>query len=230
MNQEWLNQNVNFIHAWRYCYRTNSDAISNETVLTPHRLDQYIDTKDVYKNDLTTTVVKVSLDEADFVLKRYNPRSFGHKIKRALRRSRASRCWSMSYAFARAGLRVPTPVFMYELRFGILRKSAYFANEFLDGEELLTIFPMMSKHDQMSVVSDLKVAMDCMRESKISHGDMKASNLLWVQGELFFIDLDAAKQHRTKFGWQLANKRDKKRFLKNWRDQPELLELFSWLK
>ena len=230
MNQEWLNQNVNFANDWRYCYRIISGELSNNIVLTPQCLNEYIATKDVFKNDLTTTVAKVFVAESEFVLKRYNPRSFGHKIKRALRRSRASRCWSMSYAFAKAGLKVPAPIFMYELRLGLLRKNAYFANEFLDGEELLTVLPEMTKQEQISVVTDLKKAMDCMRESKISHGDMKASNLLWVRGELFFIDLDAAKQHRTLFGWKLANTKDKKRFLKNWRNHPELLELFDWLK
>ena len=69
-----------------------------------------------------------------------------------------------------------------------------------------------------------------MQQYKISHGDMKASNLLWVDSELFFIDLDAARQHHSEASWRRANIRDRKRFLKNWRGIPELELLFAWLK
>ena len=72
--------------------------------------------------------------------------------------------------------------------------------------------------------------MNIMQEHKISHGDLKATNLLWVDNQLYFIDLDAARQHKTIASWQRANKRDKKRFLKNWRDTPELEALFARIK
>ena len=69
-----------------------------------------------------------------------------------------------------------------------------------------------------------------MREAKVTHGDMKATNLMWVNERLFFIDLDGAKKHVSQQSWQHAHKKDVKRFLKNWRDQPDLLSLFDDLQ
>jgi len=58
---------------------------------------------------------------------------------------------------------------------------------------------------------------------------MKASNLIWDKGKLFFIDLDAATRHQTTWSWRMAHRKDKKRFLKNWREHPKLLALFNEL-
>ena len=59
---------------------------------------------------------------------------------------------------------------------------------------------------------------------------MKATNLLWVDGALYFIDLDAAKKHAWwSLTWGKAHAKDKRRFLKNWAEKPDLLSLFSEL-
>lgn len=229
MKPQWLKQKVVCNKNRRAYYRV-AEWLEPQLRLSCEELDQYIDQVQSYKHDQTTTVAKVVIGESSFVLKRYNPRSFLHKIKRALRRSRADRCWQMSYAFARAGLNIAPPVFMYEERFFLVRKYAYFANQLLLGDELLKSLPRMQKSDQLKVMEACKEAMKLMRKHKITHGDMKASNLLWVNDRLFFIDLDGARQHRSTLSWARSNKRDRKRFLKNWQEIPELEALFSWLK
>lgn len=181
------------------------------------------------KHDRTTTVIKLELSSGDFVLKRYNPRNQWHKIKRALRVSRANRCWLMSYAFERAGLNVARPVLMVEKRFGPIRFNAYFINEYLQGSELLTLLPKMGSIEKKAVLQAVKDAFNKMRDAKITHGDMKASNLIWRNGQLFFIDLDAAAKHRNRVIWSKSHNKDRKRFMKNWADHPDLLELFKEL-
>ena len=190
-------------------------------------LDRAIEQSDtVFKDDQTTTVARINIADASYVFKRYNPRSSWHRLKRAFRRSRARRCWSMSYHFQSAGLNVPEPVLMYEKRLGPIRRNAYFVNRLLGGDELLGLLPSMTAQHQESVVLAIRDAFRAMRLHRISHGDMKASNLLWVDGALFFIDLDAARKHLTKTGWRLAARKDRKRFRKNWLGQPDLLRLF----
>lgn len=229
MNQHWLNQVICNYKQWdTYSWIVNWFKLDDN--LSRQQLDQALELVKPYKHDQTTTVAKVTLGQSDIVLKRYNARSFGHKLKRALRQSRAQRCWNMSYVFAQAGLNVAAPVFMFEERILFVRKHAYFANQYLSGEELLQRLPSMDEKGRRQVVEALKQAMNLMQEYMISHGDMKASNLLWVDNQLYFIDLDAARQHKTRSSWLRSNKRDRKRFLKNWRDMPELEALFTWLK
>lgn len=227
---DWLQNQVIRCSGWssQFCQTAETQSVLNADHATLGSLLD--DSTTLLKDDRTTTVGKLELASQSFVLKRYNARSRGHRFKRALRRSRARRCWNMSYAFARAGLNVAAPVLMYEHRFGPLRLDAYFATEFLVGDELLSALPSMSVVEQAAVVAAIDVAFSKMRVAKLTHGDMKASNLLWVSGMLYFIDLDAAQQHRTEFSWRAKHAKDKKRFLKNWRSQPEILDLFAGLK
>jgi RIO-like serine/threonine protein kinase len=60
-----------------------------------------------------------------------------------------------------------------------------------------------------------------MREYRLSHGDMKASNLLLTQsGEVELIDLDAMQEHRYDWTFERAFARDQQRFMKNWQKMP----------
>lgn len=200
-------------------------SVAELNTLIEHASDQHR-----LKDDRTTTVVKYQTANRSYIIKRYNPRNFWHKLKRALRTSRARRCWKMSFEFRDAGLNVSPPVLMLENRFGPLRRDAFFVNEFLAGDELLEALPSMSDAEKRQVKHAILLAFKKLASARISHGDMKASNLLWVDEKLYFIDLDAAQKHGA---WSLLfnkkHRRDKRRFLKNWLESPELLSLFSEL-
>jgi len=224
MNREWLQQALTIEKNWDQCVTL---VTSFQSLIDLDKLDQvFVTGNTLFKDDRTTSVAKLETSKQALMVKRYNARSFWHRIKRALRRSRAHRCWHMSYCFRRAGLNVAQPIMQYEKRFGPIHTTAYFLSEFLPGEELLTLLPRMSDEQQQEVVSAIKSAFLKMHKHRLSHGDMKASNLMWVQGELFFIDLDAAQQHFTSKCWLVSHYKDKKRFLKNWQSQPQLAKLF----
>lgn len=186
-----------------------------------------LDTSRAFKHDRTTTVAKVELAGEAMVLKRYNPRNQWHKIKRALRRSRARRCWKMSYAFSEAGLNVASPILMLEDRFGPFRLDAYFVNAFLEGQELMTLLPSMSQQERQKVANAIDDAFAKMKLARLTHGDLKASNLMWSDEKLYFIDLDAAQQHRNPVTWLKGHNKDRKRFLKNWQGDSQLLAFFD---
>ena len=61
---------------------------------------------------------------------------------------------------------------------------------------------------------------------KISHGDMKANNLLWHDGRLSLIDLDSLTQHGSNRAFVRAWRRDRERFVRNW---PKQSMLHRWL-
>ncbi len=180
------------------------------------------------KHDRTTTVVVGRLGGQSVVVKRYNPRNQWHRFKRAFRMSRARRCWDMSQSFSAAGLNVAKPVMMVEKRFGPIRGDAFFVSEALDGHELLTRLPEMGSQERMQVKHAITHAFDVFHQHRISHGDLKATNLLWVENQLYFIDLDAAQKHGSwSLTWDRSHRKDRLRFMKNWQDNPELTELFS---
>lgn len=65
-----------------------------------------------------------------------------------------------------------------------------------------------------------------LNDLRISHGDLKASNLLWYEGRVFLIDLDAMQQHRSPFRYVRAWQRDRARLLRNWL---KASALYRWL-
>lgn len=229
VNNNWQKQDVVQFHGW-FEKRKSASEFTSLIPMTGAALTIALsDPSSILKHDRTTTVASYALASSCLVIKRYNPRSQWHKIKRALRRTRADRCWTMSYLFSQAGLNVARPVMMLEECFGPFRKDAFFVNQMLIGEELLTVLPKMDDAERGRVKNAMQEAFDSMERALISHGDMKATNLIWEGGQLFFIDLDAAQTHRSKVTWSKANNKDRKRFLKNWQEYPEILELFNQL-
>ena len=201
----------------------------------------------VLKHDRTTTVVVVdhSIDAAvntntesagavlsdlsSLVIKRYNARSVWHHVSRSVRRTRAARCWQMSRRFAELGVHVAMPVFALERRVGFLRTDAYFVAEKVRGHELLSVFETLDEAQRQAVVNAVQGLFSVLSKHRLSHGDLKASNLLWDGHRLWVIDLDAAQAHRTARHWRKAHSKDRRRFLKNWADSPELAAYFKGL-
>ncbi|WP_229794153.1 lipopolysaccharide kinase InaA family protein [Arenicella chitinivorans] len=224
---QWPQQAVESAAGWRFFRICEADSCrvfgTDRATLDACMASQ----AQTLKHDRTTTVCRYQGPGGALILKRYNPRSFWHKIKRAFRRSRARRCWQMSYAFAASGLRVARPLMMLEHRFGPIRRTAYFVSESVDGDEVLHCLPNLTATQQVAVAEAVREAFARMRAARITHGDMKASNLIWTGSELVFIDLDAAQTHWTTWGWRRKHAKDRRRFLKNWQDQPDLLALFD---
>jgi tRNA A-37 threonylcarbamoyl transferase component Bud32 len=223
----WLTQPVTRTIDWNSRVWVSSDGHGRVPVSAKLLNNLLLDTSSAFKHDRTTTVARVVMAGQAVVLKRYNPRNQWHKIKRALRRSRARRCWNMSYAFSQAGLNVATPILMLEDRFGPFRLDAYFVNECLDGQELMTLLPTMALEQRQLVAAAIDDAFEKMKVGRLTHGDLKASNLMWGDEKLYFIDLDAAQQHRNPVTWHKGHVKDRKRFLKNWENDEQLLALFS---
>ena len=223
----WAQQSVTKAISWSSRVWVSDDYKSQVPSQATGLNDLLLDTKRAFKHDQTTTVAKIELSQRAMVLKRYNPRSQWHKVKRALRRSRARRCWQMSYAFSKAGLNVAAPIMMFEHRLGPFRLDAYFLNEFLEGQELLTLLPSLERDKQLEIAEAVEHAFDKMKRARLTHGDLKASNLMWSDNQLYFIDLDAAQQHHNPVTWMKGHSKDRKRFLKNWHGNEELLKVFD---
>lgn len=178
-------------------------------------LDDLINSGQLLKNDKTTTVVKLDIAGTTLVIKRYNARNFWHRLKRSLRQSRAMRCWLMSEKFTSAGLQVAPRLAMVERRFGPFRLDAYFIAKWVEAEELLAWLPSQSMTEKNKVKKQMNFVFSAFKQHRLSHGDMKATNLLWQNGKIVFLDLDAATQHHSNALWLRGYRRDKKRFAKN---------------
>jgi RIO-like serine/threonine protein kinase len=181
------------------------------------------------KHDGTTSVVRIEENGQCWVIKRYNTKNPWHALRRTVRRSRAANCWHMSALLTAAGVRVPAPVAYMEKRVGPLRGRSYFVYEYVDAEDLLSyMMTHTNTCDIDHVIQKVTDTFTALHAAKINHGDMKATNLM-VDGdqEIALIDLDAAVKPDSAETFRRGYDKDRSRFMRNWRDNPELTERFD---
>lgn len=182
----------------------------------------------IIKNDRTTTVALIDRGDMRWIIKRYNTKNLWHALRRMFRHSRAANCWQMSTQYAQSGILIPAPVAYIEKRFGPLRGKSYFINEYLEAENLLTYVTTHSHRSDVEGAEKQVVELfKTLHSAGIVHGDMKATNILVSNKQLFLLDLDASRKTNKQGLFERGYKKDRDRFLKNWENHPELYQRFS---
>lgn len=186
-------------------------------------------TTQILKAGNSSTVGLVEVDGRLLVVKRYNIKSFWHAIKRAVQPSRAATSWRNAHCLELLNIATPKPVAMLEKRFGLFRNKAYFISEYVAGIKLQDYVDLKihTQEEFQHIIDEIKDVFVNLAAAKISHGDLKATNILLVEGKPVLLDLDAMRLHRFTWGWQRAALRDQQRFLQNWQHQPHVEEAFS---
>jgi len=177
------------------------------------------------KDGDSSTVSRIDLPDRSVVIKRYNLPTQRYAFSRLWRPSRAWNSWKEGLRLQRLGIQTPHPLALIEKRFGPLRRTAWIINEFCPGIPLLdTLNPDQAPSpEEASAILHL---FNTLHDEQVSHGDFKATNLLWQAGQLSVIDLDAMKRHRFQWTHRRAWKKDRARFLRNW---PKDVPLYQWL-
>jgi len=190
--------------------------------------DQYFVAQPLLKDGGSSTVVRAETGDGPVVIKRYNIKGLGHWLKRFWRPSRAWHSWLAAHRLQFLGIATPAPLAMIESRFGPFRRQAWLITEYCPGDNLLKHLGEQgdSLPDAETCDALLKVFKQLV-SARVSHGDCKATNLLWLHGEVVLIDLDAMQQHRNGNAWRQAWSRDRARFIRNW---PAESPLAMWLE
>ncbi len=169
------------------------------------------------KQGNTATVVKVAGEKGDWVLKRYNIKNFWHGISRAFRPSRASISWQSAFRLELLGIATAKPLAMRENRLGPLRQEAYLLTEFTGGESLQAwMLRQGSLQPPEWLDSQILRMFNILWFARVSHGDMKATNLVVDGEQLVVIDLDAMRWHKSGKRFRKAFAKDMQRFMDNW--------------
>jgi tRNA A-37 threonylcarbamoyl transferase component Bud32 len=179
-----------------------------------------------------TTVVRLEINGHAVVVKRYNRGGFWRHLKRCWRMSRARKAWLNGYHLRALGIDTPRPLAFIEERRGLLCDRSWLVTEYVDGGNILEL---MARHEEdqppAAVGNALKRLFASLRRERITHGDMKGTNLIWQDSKIWLIDLDGMKVHRKTFAWERAWLKNRTRLLRNWDKKsweiPWLENLFS---
>lgn len=179
------------------------------------------------KDGGTCTVASVEIAGRALVIKRYNLKHARHALSRAWRPSRAWHSWLEGHRLRFLGIATPAPLALVEARVGPLRGRAWLITEHCPGRNLLEhLAPHVADGPPPAEAAALRALFDALHRQRISHGDMKATNLLWQDDAVVVIDLDAVVQHRNARTHARAWRRDRARLLRNW---PATSGLHRWL-
>lgn len=177
------------------------------------------------KDGDTSTVAQVEQLGRTLVIKRYNLKNWRHAFSRLWRPSRAWHSWKAGLCLQFIGLPTPAPLAMIEERIGPLRRRAWLITEFCHGKTLLDHLDA-DREPPPAEAAAITSFFNTLYRERISHGDFKATNLLWHEGRLVVIDLDAVRQHRFAVTHAYAWQKDRARLLRNW---PSGSILHHWL-
>jgi tRNA A-37 threonylcarbamoyl transferase component Bud32 len=229
-----LNQNrYSLLIFKRYRYRIEPEYDQPEFRRLLERIahDQF-EEKHSLKEDTTASVWRTRYNSRDLVVKRYNTQGIWHAIRRSFRKSRAENCRKMTDRFKDAGIDTAPNIAVIQEWAGPFKLRSWFICGYIEGKMLIAYFKKKDEcNSALTELTQLKSAVadlfEKLRIHHLSHGDLKASNILLSRGTLCLIDLDAACAHKYKVLFQRAHKKDRLRFMKNWQQRPEIRLVFE---
>lgn len=183
------------------------------------------------KRGNTATVAVICIDGHEVVIKRYNLKNMVHGLKRAFQPTRAAISWRNALRLRFYGIATPRPIALVEQRIGPLRRVSYFLTEYSQGQDCTQFLTRadISESRRAIVAERIVVLIKRLRALNLSHGDMKATNILITADQPAFIDLDAMHKHPTAAAASRALQRDLRRFMQNWESSPAVEHLFKAL-
>lgn len=171
------------------------------------------------KQGNSSTVAIVEFNGNDYVLKRYNIKSFTHGLKRLFTVSRAHKSWRNTAMLEMLGIDTPHAYVMIEERLlWWFRRRAWFLSEHIKGTNLLELAQQDHAEERIpaNFVDKFKHLLSVFRDYRISHGDMKASNFILQDDKLYVLDLDAMQRYKSKDAFINLMQKDRERFSQNW--------------
>jgi tRNA A-37 threonylcarbamoyl transferase component Bud32 len=180
------------------------------------------------KTGNTCTIALIELNNIKIVIKRYNIKGWIHALSRAFRPSRAAVSWANGHRLKLLNIATANPVALLEtMKFGCLRSKAYYLSEYVDAPDMAEFFKQIQNATKRSEgVKNICTLLYKLYLLKISHGDMKATNIKILDGQPVLIDLDAMRQHKSASATNAAHVRDLKRLMQNWQNEPALYNAF----
>jgi tRNA A-37 threonylcarbamoyl transferase component Bud32 len=203
----------------------SSDA---ENIDFSGNLDALMTPQNLLKDGNTCTVALVEMGGKKIVIKRYNIKNFWYRLNRAFRQTRAAVSWANAHRLTILDVATAKPIALIEQKtFGLLQGKAYFLTEYIDAPDAADFFTKTrNKVQRAEAVHNMATQFYRLNLLKISHGDMKATNIKMQGAQPVFIDLDAMRQHTFSWSAERAHVRDLRRFMQNWQNDNALYNAF----
>lgn len=145
---------------------------------------------------VTTIEVPVGGEKRTLILKQDDfTRAFNisKSTKYTFKQSRGMRGWQEANRMLDAGISVPVPVAYFEKRSVGVFKKGYFLMEYVEGSKSLRDSLGRGKEADALLLKKAGETIRRLHEMGATHGDLKSTNFLVKEGEIFLIDSEDVK-------------------------------------
>lgn len=180
------------------------------------RVDALMDAGLILKNGDTSSVSRLTWNGRDLVVKRYNHKGLAHSLRHTAKRSRACRAWLHGHRLEMLDIPTPKPLAYIEQRKAGLVWKSYLVTEYVEGCKLHDFLhdEAVSREQRLAAIKAVMKLLERLWEYRITHGDLKHTNLLVTKNGPVLTDLDAMTVHRWKLLYKNKRTKDMGRFLK----------------
>ncbi|MFA5554209.1 MAG: lipopolysaccharide kinase InaA family protein [Phycisphaerae bacterium] len=174
------------------------------------QIDKLMSNGKILKDGNTCYVSQIRFSGIELVIKRYNHKGFFHAIRNSIKGSRASKCWLNGHLLAMLNIPTPKPLAFFEQHEGLVIRQSYIITEYIDCPKLSEILrqPDTDTEKKQRLKKLAAVTVDKMHRNKITHGDLKHSNILIRENTAIVTDLDGMTVHCLKALFERKRKKD----------------------
>jgi tRNA A-37 threonylcarbamoyl transferase component Bud32 len=174
------------------------------------QIDAMMDEGQILKNGNTCYVSRLMWNGKDVVVKRYNHKGFIHSLRHTIKKSRARRVWLHGHRLGMLDIATPKPLAYIEQYKGKLVWKSYLITEYVEGQKLHDFLrnSNITEEQRLMAIQQVKELLDKMGKYRITHGDLKHSNILITENGTVLTDLDGMKVHKWNRIYKLRHAKD----------------------
>ena len=201
----------------RAIWHRDTHFLLTKALLT--RPEDLLSDAEVLKDRRNITAFALALAKYRIVVKRYHPHGLSARLTQALRENPAAHSWRAAHLFTFMGIPTAKPLAVVEYCHGPFKGRTYFAMHYLAGQNALD--SIQGPLDDAGL-NQLRVLFLRLKQARITHGNLIASNVVFADDRWHLLGLDYVKHHAHQRTFKRAFRRDIEQFLKNWNDQPKI--------
>jgi tRNA A-37 threonylcarbamoyl transferase component Bud32 len=174
------------------------------------QIDALMDEGRILKNGNTCYVSGITWNGREVVVKRYNHKGFIHSLRHTIKGTRARRGWLNGHRLGMLNIATPKPLAYIERRRGLLIWESYLITEYVEGQKLYDFLrdSNVTEEERLKVTEQIKELLERLGKHRITHGDLKHSNILITDTGPVLIDLDAIKFHWWRWLFEIKRNKD----------------------
>ena len=180
------------------------------------QIDALMDKGQILKNGNTCYMSRFRWNDKDTVVKRYNHKGLIHSLRHTIKGTRARQGWLHAHRLTMLQIPTPKPLAYIEQWKGLLVWKSYLVTEYVQGQKLYDFLHDNTITDQQTKVAEqVRNLLNEMSKYRISHGDLKHSNILITSNGPVLTDLDAMRVHKWSWTCNLGQAKDLAHLKKN---------------